>query len=207
MFNNYQTVYFLNIRNKIEFYKKLNKMNNTEKLQLLIGIGQIIAVAIIPIIVWILGIKYQDRRTKKDAQLNLFLTLMANRKSNPITKEWIDALNTIDVVFQDNIKVRHAWREYLDSLNNKSPHFETSNSFLLDLLSEMSMAVGYGNLKQTEIDRFYLPVYFTNQLKASEDLTQSFQKKLTYINQPFDQKEIKMKENPIQTNRTSFNKK
>ena len=106
-----------------------------EKLQLLIGIGQIIAVAIIPIIVWVLGIKYQDRRTKKDAQLNLFLTLMANRKSNPITKEWIDALNTIDVVFQDNIKVRHAWREYLDSLNNKSPHFETSNSFLLDLLS------------------------------------------------------------------------
>ena len=131
-------------------------MNNMEKLQLLIGIGQIIAVAIIPIIVWVLGIKYQDRRTKKDAQLNLFLTLMANRKSNPITKEWIDALNTIDVVFQDNIKVRHAWREYLDSLNNKSPHFETSNSFLLDLLSEMSMAVGYGNLKQTEIDRFYL---------------------------------------------------
>lgn len=71
-------------------------MNNMEKLQLLIGIGQIIAVAIIPIIVWVLGIKYQDRRTKKDAQLNLFLTLMANRKSNPITKEWIDALNTID---------------------------------------------------------------------------------------------------------------
>ena len=207
MFNNYQTVYFLNIRNKIEFYKKLNKMNNTEKLQLLIGIGQIIAVAIIPIIVWILGIQSQDRRTKKDAQLNLFLTLMANRKSNPITKEWIDALNTIDVVFQDNIKVRHAWREYLDSLNNKSPHFETSNSFLLDLLSEMSMAVGYGNLKQTEIDRFYLPVYFTNQLKASEDLTQSFQKTLNYINQSFAQKEIKMKENPIQTNRTSFNKK
>lgn len=178
-------------------------MNNMEKLQLLIGIGQIIAVAIIPIIVWVLGIKYQDRRTKKDAQLNLFLTLMANRKSNPITKEWIDALNTIDVVFQDNIKVRHAWREYLDSLNNKSPHFETSNSFLLDLLSEMSMAVGYGNLKQTEIDRFYLPVYFTNQLKASEDLTQSFQKTLNYINQSFAQKEIKMKESPIQANGTS----
>ena len=176
-------------------------MNNIENLQLLIGIGQIIAVAIIPIIVWVLGIKYQDRRTKKDAQLNLFLTLMANRKSNPITKEWIDALNTIDVVFQDNIKVRHAWREYLDSLNNKSP-----NSFLLDLLSEMSMAVGYGNLKQTEIDRFYLPVYFTNQLKANEDLTQSFQKTLNYINQSFAQKEIKMNENPIQANGTFSNK-
>ena len=54
---------------------------------------------------------------------NLFLTLMANRKANPITKEWVDALNAIDVVFQENYKVRHAWREYLDSLNAQSPHF------------------------------------------------------------------------------------
>jgi len=169
-------------------------MDNMEKLQLVIGIGQILAVAIIPIIVWVLGIKYQDRRTKKDAQLNLFLTLMANRKSNPITKEWIDALNTIDVVFQDDMKVRHAWREYLDSLNNKSPHFETSNSFLLDLLSEMSMAVGYGNLKQTEIDRFYLPVYFGNQLETSENLTKSLQKTLDYINLSFVQKGMKLED-------------
>ena len=95
---------------------------NTESMQIIIGIGQILAVAIIPIIVWWLGIKYQDRKAKKEAQMRLFLTLMADRKSNPITKEWVDALNTIDVVFQDNKKVRHAWREYLDSLNEKSPH-------------------------------------------------------------------------------------
>ena len=30
-------------------------------IQIMIGIGQIIAVAVIPIIVWVLGIKYQDR--------------------------------------------------------------------------------------------------------------------------------------------------
>lgn len=29
---------------------------------------------------------------------------MADRKSAPITKEWVDALNTIDVVFQENKK-------------------------------------------------------------------------------------------------------
>lgn len=34
---------------------------NTESMQIIIGIGQILAVAIIPIIVWWLGIKYQDR--------------------------------------------------------------------------------------------------------------------------------------------------
>lgn len=145
---------------------------NTESLQIIIGIGQILAVAIIPIIVWVLGIKYQDRKAKKETQLRLFLTLMADRKSNPITKEWVDALNSIDVVFQDNKKVRHAWREYLDSLNEKSPHFDSSNSFRLDLLSEMAMALGYKNLKQTEIDRFYSPKYFGSQMSRQEILFQ-----------------------------------
>lgn len=141
---------------------------NTESMQIIIGVGQILAVAIIPVIVWVLGIKYQDRKAKKEAQLRLFLTLMAERKSNPITKEWVNALNSIDVVFQDNKKVRHAWREYLDSLNEKSPHFDNSNSFRLDLLSEMAMALGYKNLKQTEIDRFYLPKYFESQMNRQE---------------------------------------
>ena len=58
-------------------------MSTTEYIQIIIGIGQIIAVAIIPIIVWVLGIKYQNRKAKKDAQLRVFLTLMADRKSTP----------------------------------------------------------------------------------------------------------------------------
>ena len=46
-------------------------MSTTEYIQIIIGIGQIIAVAIIPIIVWVLGIKYQNRKAKKDAQLRI----------------------------------------------------------------------------------------------------------------------------------------
>ena len=70
-------------------------MSNVEVIQLVTGIGQIIAVAIIPIIVWFIGVKYQNRKAKKDAQMSLFLTLMANRKSNPITKEWVDKFHDI----------------------------------------------------------------------------------------------------------------
>ena len=62
------------------------------------------------------------------------------------------------VVFQDNKRVRHAWRDYLDSLNQKSAHFDNQNSYKLDLLSEMAEALGYKQLKQTEIDRFYSPI-------------------------------------------------
>lgn len=141
---------------------------------LILAIAQIISVAIIPIIVWFLGINYQNRKTKKDAQLKLFLTLMANRQKNPISEAWVDALNSIDVVFQNNKKVRAAWREYLDSLDQKSAHFDNQNSYKLDLLSEMAESLGYKQLKQTEIDRFYNPVYFGSQLTRQELLFKEF---------------------------------
>ena len=137
---------------------------------LVLAIVQIVAVAIVPIIVWFIGVKYQDRKAKKDAQQRLFLTLMANRQKYPISQEWVDALNCIDVVFQDNIKVRNAWREYLDSLNKKSAHFDNQNTYKLDLLSEIAESLGYKQLKQTEIDRFYSPVYFGSQQSRQEIL-------------------------------------
>ena len=174
----------------------------SDTIQIIIGIGQIVAVAIIPLIVWFIGVKYQDRKARKDAQLKIFLTLMADRKSNPITKEWVDALNTIDVVFQDNKKVRHAWREYLDSLNEKSPHFESSNSFRLDLLSEMAMALGYKNLKQTEIDRFYSPKYFGSQMSRQEVYFQENLRVLMHsksLAESFSEEEYSIHENELLT--------
>lgn len=144
---------------------------STMDTSVILSIVQVVSVALIPLIVWFIGVKYQDRKTKKQAKLDLFLTLMANRQKNPISREWVDGLNSIDVVFQDDKKVRAAWREYLDSLNEKSAHFDNSNSYKLDLLSEMAESLGYKQLKQTEIDRFYSPVYFGSQQSRLEVLT------------------------------------
>ena len=137
---------------------------------LLLSIVQIVAVSIIPLIVWVLGNHYQDRKAKNVAKLKVFLTLMANRKSASITKEWADSLNVIDVVFQDDRKVREAWKAYHDSLNNKSPHFASNNSYMLDLLSEMALSLGYKDLKQTEIDSFYNPQQFVDQNQMHNEL-------------------------------------
>ena len=63
------------------------------------AIAQVVSVAFIPLIVWFIGVKHQDRKSKKEAQLRLFLILMANRQKTPISQEWVDALNSIDVVF------------------------------------------------------------------------------------------------------------
>ena len=137
---------------------------------IILAIAQIVSVSVIPLIVWKLGNLYQEHKAKKDAQLNVFLTLMANRKASPITKEWVNSLNVIDVVFQDDKKVREAWKAYHDSLNNKSPHFDSNNSYMLDLLSEMALSLGYKDLKQTEIDSFYSPQQFVDQNKMQNEL-------------------------------------
>lgn len=138
--------------------------------QFLKDYGELISITLIPFILWYIGIKFQDRQAKNKAKENLFLSLMAKRKSNPISIDWADSLNTIDVVFQDNTKVRTAWRAYYDSLHQKSQHFENSNSFLLDLMSEIARDLGYKDLKQTDIDRFYNPIYFGNQSKNQQQL-------------------------------------
>ena len=135
---------------------------------LILTIAQIAAVAVVPLIVWWMGVRWQKRNAKDEAKRTLFFALMANRKATP-NKEWVDALNTIDVVFQDDKKVRKAWREYYDSLDERSQYYQETNSFKLDLLSEMANALGYKDLKQTEIDRFYSPNYFL-QLQQTQNL-------------------------------------
>lgn len=67
--------------------------------QIIMGVCQLIAVTVIPLITWFGGVKYQDRKAKNDAKRKLFFTLMANRKLTYIPKEKVDALNLIDVVF------------------------------------------------------------------------------------------------------------
>lgn len=138
--------------------------------QFLKDYGELISITLIPFILWFLGIKFQDREAKKKAKLDLFLRLMANRKKNPISIEWADALNQIDIIFQDNKNVRTSWRAYYDSLHPQSQHFESQNSFHLDLLSEIANDLGYKDLKQTELDRFYSPQFFGDNLQLQSNL-------------------------------------
>ena len=125
--------------------------------QIILSICQIIAVAAIPLIIWLVGNKQMRKKEKREAKRNLFFALMKQRKTRYVTQERADALNLIDVVFQDDKKVRESWKNYLSALNPNSPDHSNSNAFLLDLLSEMSQTLGYESLKQTEIDRFYEP--------------------------------------------------
>ena len=134
--------------------------------QFLKDYGQLISVTLIPVFLYVLGIQLQNRKEKRKAKLDLFLSLMAHRKGNPPAIEFVNSLNLIDVVFQSDAKVRTAWRAFYDSLHPQSQNFANQNDFLLDLLSEMANTLNYRNLKQTEIGRVYRPQYFDNQLET-----------------------------------------
>lgn len=134
--------------------------------------GYIASIVLVPIGIYVHTKWSQDRKTRRQSQHDLFLRLMTYRKTSVDPREWINALNQIDVVFQDSSRIRQLWRDYFDSLHPKSQHFENRNSFMLDLLSEMANYLGYKSIKQTEIDRFYSPVLFNNSY-ALTDLTQT----------------------------------
>lgn len=142
--------------------------------QFLKDYGQLISITLIPFIIWFVGIKFQNRSSKQKAKLDLFLQIMANRKKYPPSSEMALGLNQIDIIFQDSSKVRAAWRSYFDALHPNSQHNSTSNSFLLDLLSEMANNLGYQNLKQTELDRYYQPQSSINLIE-SQELLYSYQ--------------------------------
>lgn len=142
--------------------------------------AEIIAIVLAPLVTWGITIMYQNRSEKRKAKQDLFLTLMANRKKFPPPYEYLDALNSIDVVFQNNKKVRAAWRAYHDSLHPNSQHSQNTNSFLLDLLTEIAQVLGYKNLKQTEIDRFYSPQYYGNMLENQARISQELSRVLFF---------------------------
>lgn len=162
--------------------------------ELLKKLPEVAAILLSPLLAWIVTILYQNRAEKRKAKRDLFMVLMAKRHSSPPPVEFIDALNKIDVVFQNNKRVRAAWKEYLDSLHEKSHRFSSSNSFLLDLLSEVANVCGYKNLKQTEIDRFYNPKYLGNQLRNQELFWQEYLRVLDYsksLAEGFSEEEMK----------------
>ena len=141
-----------------------------DELLVILGIGHVVAVLIIPPTVWVLSVMAQNRKGKREAQMKVFLTLMADRQSDPITKRWVDALNVIDVVFQSSRRVRRAWGAYMDCLDGGPAKLSVSNARMIALLAEMARYLGYRNLKEADIDRYYRPKYFSEQKELREEL-------------------------------------
>jgi hypothetical protein len=128
--------------------------------QNVLNIVSIVAIIVGPIFAVLITIWYQNRKQRQDNKHKLFLTIMAYRKTDPPHPYYIDALNTLEVVFDRHPSVLKLWHEFFESLCQPNPTavtFELRRKKLLDLLYEMARVLKYKNLKQTEIDIFYKP--------------------------------------------------
>jgi len=131
------------------------------------GIITIIALVVGPVVAVLITLWHQNRDEKRKRKFDLFKSLMVNRRYFcGMNQEWVNSLNLIDIVFHDHPSIIKLWHEYHDMLSAPNRNYETENRKILDLLLEIAKIMGYAKLKQTDIDRFYLPVglNFTNDL-------------------------------------------
>jgi hypothetical protein len=115
----------------------------------------LLAIILGPVTAVCITLWVQSRSIKKTAKRQLFTSLIAERKGIVISREVANALNTIDVVFSDNPKVVELWHKYY-SLLSQQPSEERAHTWL-ELLSAIATDLGYSNLKQVDLDKFYTP--------------------------------------------------
>lgn len=130
----------------------------------------IIAVVLGPIIAVIITLLYQRHKEKQDTKHRAFLLLMAHRKSIPPNATMVEILNTLDVVFAKNQKIVKLWHKYYTLL--AQPYSQDRDHTWLELLSAIAEELHYPTLMQTDIDKFYIPQGFMDQLEIQGKIKQ-----------------------------------
>lgn len=117
----------------------------------------VLATSLGPIAAVLITLWHQERNQKRQAKERIFHILMAHRKSIPPNYEWVNSLNVIDVVYADHRSVVTLWHELYDILVQSPMNEQRRVHKFLELLSAMAKVLGYSNLTQTDIDKFYSP--------------------------------------------------
>jgi hypothetical protein len=125
-----------------------------------------------PMIAIFISIWYQNRKEKKESKLNCFLTLLSYRGYHPIPYQSVIALNQTNVLFSDDSDTLSAWSKYYNSLNQNPPNQMTVDSNFLDLLDSMAKNLGYKNLKQTQLGKYYSPQQYADNYVTQQELYQ-----------------------------------
>ncbi|MBU3948657.1 MAG: hypothetical protein KJ882_00185 [Proteobacteria bacterium] len=132
----------------------------------------ILAVIIGPIAAVIITLWYQSRKEKRDAKHRAFLLLMAHRKSIPPNYAMVEVLNTLDIVFSNNLRIVELWHKYYALL--AQPYTQERDHTWLELLTEIAKDLSYPTLKQTDMDKFYVPQAFGDQYELQNKIQKEF---------------------------------
>ena len=126
----------------------------------------IIALILGPVIAVLITLWSQRRSEKLNAKRQLFVTLMANRRAGA-SRECVNALNLIDVIYAGEPKILQLWHQLYDILCAQPFNNQTFAHKYLDLLSAIATSLGYRSLTQTDIDKFYMPQGLGEQAQLS----------------------------------------
>ena len=115
--------------------------------------------------------KLDQIKGREDAKRQLFYTLFSFR-GLAINTDFVNGLNTIEIIFQDNKEIIDAWHKLRDAYNLREladPGL-TWDLLKTDLLSKMAVSLGYKNLNPIDIIFYYTPQGHAQQQKTASEL-------------------------------------
>ena len=123
---------------------------------------------------WIGGI-LSRRREKRDRRYQVFMQLMGDRWIKAFDADGVRLLNSIDVVFSDNKRVRDAYGSFFNAVTNfvigQTVSAHEAESLRIELRRAMAddLQLGHG-LSNSDFYRQYQPVYLyqKSQVEAAE---------------------------------------
>lgn len=126
----------------------------------------IIAVLMSPLIAVCVTMLLEKRRQRRKDKMELFQVLMTQRGINE-SYVWVNALNSIHIIFSDDKKVVNALEEFLDTTNVKNPKDMDLVSFdnkKVKLLEIMAKSLGYSNnINWEQIKSPYIPRWMSQE--------------------------------------------
>lgn len=134
------------------------------------------AVFISPVIAVIITIWYQNREGKRRAKMALFMDLISFRDYLPLTWQYVVALNRIDVIFHKQPEILRLWHEYYDltlpeQIGTVPAQLKEKS---IALISAIAKHLGYRNIDQIFLQRYYQPKghvqQFVNDFELKQEL-------------------------------------
>ena len=121
------------------------------------------------VVATVITILYQKFSGEQIAKRKVFETAVSYRFFIS-EEENVKSLNSIDVVFHKNQKVRQAWKSYMDEADKPSSNPQLLNDRYIKLLEEMALACGYKDIRWDDLKRYYYPSGLLNRKNDDEVL-------------------------------------
>jgi hypothetical protein len=136
---------------------------NLQYAELFISMVELAAIVLIPLICVGLTIWSQKRYANQQLKGDLFQKLFLYRASPVFKKEFVDALNAIQVVFPKNKKVRASWVEFHNLVTTNGRELTEDEKKQLsritsDILFEITKEVKIKNVQREDFDKLFYPL-------------------------------------------------